>query len=165
MITRLGELSLTDVVPILATLREALAVAQGIGITNLSAQLSGLGQVLAAITVAPPNLGATIQAAAATVASLQASIGGPTVTLQVGAITSLLASLNFQLGQLIAIQIPDPNVSAYVYEGPSAALGGELQAAIDTSLPGVPATTYAIILATTSAPAWVLLGGAFKLST
>jgi hypothetical protein len=157
MITRLGELSLNAAVPLLAQFSVALSDANGIAIPQLRAQLAGLGNVLAAISVAPPALGATITAALATVASLQAAIGGPTVTLQIGAIQAQITLLNASLGRLVAsanLAIPSATVSVYVFDGLSSDLGLELQSAINGSLPGAGGHANALILATTSAPAW-----------
>jgi hypothetical protein len=164
MITRLGEMSLSDVLPLLREMQAALASAQGIAISQLEAQLAGIGNVLAAITVAPPALGATITAALETVAQLQAAVSGPTVTLQANALLALQAQLEAQLEALtISIAIPDANVSAYLYTGAKSSIGAELQAAIDADLPG-SGTTYALILATTSQPAWVAVGEVFRTS-
>jgi hypothetical protein len=166
MITRLGELSLSDVVPLLAEMAAALSAAQGIAVPEITAKLAGLANILGAITVAPPALGATITAALATVASLQAAISGPTVTLQAAAIASLIAELNVSLGLLtVSIGIPDATVSAYVYEGASGSIGAELQSEINASLPGAPAAMHALIIATTSSPAWIAVGGVFRVST
>lgn len=163
MISRLGELSLSAVVPMLADMAALLSTAQGIAVPQLNAQLAGLANILGAITVAPPQLGATIEAAIATVASLQAAVSGPTVTLQASAIAALIAELNVSLGLLtVSISIPDAVVSAYVYEGPSSQIGVELQSEISASLPGAPNQTYALILATTSRPAWIAMAGVFE---
>lgn len=166
-VQRLGELSLSDVVPLLATFQASLQASVGIALPDLQGKLAGLGQILAAITVAPPELGATITAALATVASLQAAISGPTVTLELAAIAGLIAELNVSLGVLTAaagLSIPSANLSAYVYTGPTGQLGAEVQAALDADLPGAPAQTFALILATTSAPAWATAGAVLKLS-
>lgn len=163
----LGELSLTAAVPLLAAFNASLQVAIGFGIPELTAKLDGLGGILAAITVAPPDLAGTIDAAIETVASLQLAIGGPTVTLEAAAIVALIAELNVQLELLTAaaaLSIPSANLSAYVYEGPTGQLGAEVQAVINGDLPGAPAHTYALILATTSSAAWASAGLVFKLS-
>jgi hypothetical protein len=166
MIVRLGELSLSDVVPLLADMQAALTLAQGFAVPELEAKLAGLANVLAAITVAPPSLGATITAALSTVASLQASISGPTATLQVSAIATLIAQLELQLAALtVSISIPGASVSAYVYDGPSADIGVELQGAINIDLPGAPAHMNALILATASRTAWIAMGRVFEVGT
>jgi hypothetical protein len=167
MITRLGEVSLSSVVPLLAEYQVALTFSGNLGVTELSAKLEGLANVLGAITVAPPSLGATITAALETVASLQAAIGGPTVTLQASAIVALIAELEVQVAALTAaldLAIPDATISAYVYEGPSGSIGVELQSEINGSLPGAGGTAYALILATSSAAAWVQMGLVFRTS-
>lgn len=167
MITRLGQLSLASVVPLLAAMQAGLGVATGLAIPELQGKLGGLANVLAAITIAPPALGATITAALATVASLQAAISGPTVTLQAAAITSLIAELGVSLASLTAVAalaIPGGNLSAYVYDGPSGQIGTELQSAITGDLPGVPAHTNALILATTDSTAWAAAKLVFKTS-
>lgn len=165
MITRLGELSLAAVVPLLAEMQLGLAASTGIAIPELQGKLTGLGNVLAAITVAPPALGATITAALATVASLQAAIAGPTVTLQVDAIAGIIAELNVSLGTLTAaaaLSIPSAVLSAYVYSGPSGSIGSELQTEINGSLPGAGGHCDALILATTDRAAWAAAQVVFK---
>lgn len=164
-VVRIGELSLSAAVPMLASMASLLSTSQGIAIPQLNAQLAGLANVLAAINVAPPALGATITAALATVASLQAAISGPTITLQATAIAVLIAELNASLALLtVSITIPDAVVSAYVYTGPSSQIGAEVQSEILASLPGAPGQTYALILATTSSTAWASMGTVFKVT-
>jgi hypothetical protein len=167
MIIRLGELSLSAVVPLLAAFEAALVASLGIATPELNGKLAGLLNVLAAITIAPPELGATITAAIAVVANLQAAISGPTITLQATAIASLIAELNIQLGILTAaaaLAIPSGVLSAYVYDGPSGQIGTELQSEITSSLPGAPAHTSALILATTDSAAWVAAGLVFRIT-
>lgn len=168
MITQLGELSLSAVVPLLAQFSVALSGANAFAIPQLQAQLTGLGNVLAAITVAPPALGATITAALATVASLQAELalggGGPIVTLQVGTITAQITALNATLASLVAnatLTIPSATVSVYVFDGASGNLGVELQSAVNGSLPGVGGHANALIIATTSPTDWAAVGTVF----
>jgi hypothetical protein len=163
----LGEISLSAAVPLLAEFQLALSASLGIATPELDAKLAGLTGILAAITVAPPDLTGTIEAAIATVANLQASIGGPVVTLEAAAIIGLIAELNVSLGILAAgaaLSIPSANLSAYVFDGESANLGAELQSAINADLPGVPARTYALLLATTSSSAWTAAQLVFKTS-
>ena len=157
MITYLGELSLSAAIPLLAQFASALSDANGIAIPQLQAQLTGLGNVLNAITVAPPALGATITAALATVASLQAAIGGPTVTLQAAAIALQISDLTASLAGLVAnagLSVPSSSVSAYVFDGPSANLGAELQSAVNGTMPSVGGHANALIFATASPTAW-----------
>ena len=165
MITRIGELSLSDVVPLLAEMSALLSTAQGIAVASLQGQLSGIANVLGAITVAPPSLGATITAALATVASLQAAISGPTVTLQATALLALQAELEAQLALLtVSLPIPNASVSAYVFDGHSSAIGAELQSEINGTLPGVSPgdRTRALILATTTSAAWEAMAQVFR---
>lgn len=168
MITELGELSLSAAVPLLAEFSVALSAANGVAIPQLEAQLTGLGNVLAAITLAPPALGATITAALATVASLQAVLalggGGPVVTLQLGTIAAQITLLTGSLGSLVAsasLSIPSASVSVYVFDGASGDLGVELQSAVNGSLPGAGGHANALILATASPSAWAALGTVF----
>jgi hypothetical protein len=156
-ITHLGELSLSAAVPLLSQFSAALTLANGFALPELDVKLAGLGNVLAAITVAPPALGATITAAQAVVASLQAAVSGPTVTLQAAAIAALIADLTTLLGTLTAsasLSIPSGTLSAYVFDGPSGNLGAELQGAVNGTLPGAPAHANALILVTTSPADW-----------
>jgi hypothetical protein len=168
MIIRLGQISLSDVVPLLADMAALLSTAQGIAVAQLTAQLAGIANVLGAITVAPPALGATISAALATVASLQAAISGPTVTLQATALLALKAELEAQLAILTtSLPIPNATISAYVYDGNSGSIGAELQSEIIASMPGSSPSdrTRALILATTSSAAWEALAGVFKVTS
>jgi hypothetical protein len=167
MITRLGEISLAAAVPLLAEFQAALSLSSSIALPDLEAKIGGLGGVLAAITVAPPALVATIEAALETLASLEAAIGGPTVTLQATAIIALLAELNASLDALtagLAISIPSAVLSAYVYSGPSALIGVELQSSINASLPGVGGHCDALILATADRPAWAAASLVFRVA-
>lgn len=164
MITRLGELSLASAVPLLATFQAAIGTATGLSLPMLQAQILGLGNVLAAISVAPPSLGATITAAIENVAQLQAAISGPTVTLQLPAITAKLAELAISLGALTAaaaLSIPSGTVTVYVFDGASGVIGGELQAEVNANLPGAPAHANALILMTTSGADWAACGEVF----
>lgn len=160
MITALGELSLAAAVPLLATFRAALASTTAFAIPQLEAQLAGLTNVLSAITVAPPSLGATIEAAIANVVQLQAAISGPTVTLQMPAIVAKLGELALSLGTLTAaaaLSIPSGTVAAYVFDGARANLGAELQAALGSA----PAHANALILVTSTPADWLACKAVF----
>ncbi len=155
--TRIGERSISDLVPLLAEAQVQITASVGVGQPEITGKLAGLAGVLAAITVSPPDLSGTITAALAVVAQLQAAIGGPTVTLEAAAIAALIAELEVSLGVLAvaaSFSIPTANLSAYVFEGPTGNFGVELQAALNADLPGAPAQTFALVLATTSAAAW-----------
>jgi len=158
VITNLGELSLVAAVPMLATFKTSLDAVTAISLPDLQSQLDGLGNVLAAITVAPPELDDTIAAALATVAQLQAAISGPVVTLQAEAILAKLGDLSVSIGTLTAaaaLAIPGGTVSAYVFDGASSVIGVELQAAINGSIP--PGHANAVILVATSPADWAAL--------
>lgn len=166
MITVLGELTVQAAVPLLAQFSAGFTAAANASIPELNAKLLGLNNVLTAITVAPPALGATITAALQTVASLQAAIGGPTVTLQPAAILAQIALLTAQLDALTAavsaLVIPVATMSVYSFDGNSPNLGAELQAAINTTLPGAGGHANALILATTSPSAWAAMQLVFE---
>ena len=92
-----------------------------------------------------------------TVAQLTAAIGGPTVTLQLPAITAKISELTLSLGTITAgaaLSIPSGVVTVYVFDGASGVIGGELQAEVNASLPGAPAHANALILMTTSGADW-----------
>lgn len=166
MISVLGELTLEAAVPLLAQFSVGFAGASGFAIPEINAKLLGLNNVLVAITVAPPALGATITAAIKTVASLQAAIGGPTVTLQPAAIAAQIALLTAQLNALTAavgaLVIPAATISAYSFDGSSPNIGAELQAAINATLPGAGGHANALILATTNPSAWAAMQLVFE---
>lgn len=156
-IATVGVLSFADIVPLLLTFKAGIDASTGIAIPEISAKIAGLNGILGALTVAPPDLAGTIDAAIQTVTQLQAAIGGPTVTLEIGAITAQLAELSAQLGTLTAaadLTIPAGSLAVYVYDGPSGSLGAELQAAVNASLPGAPGHANALILVTTSPADW-----------
>lgn len=166
-VQRIGDLSLAEAVPLLAAMASSLSVAVGFAQPELEAKLAGLGQVLAAIQVAPPDLEGTIEAAIAVVGQLEAAVSGPTVSLEIAAIVALIAELNVSLGQIAlaaALEIPSGTLSAYVFDGPTANFGAEMQTALNATLPGAPASTHALVLATTSAPAWVAASAVFKVT-
>ena len=164
-VTYLGELSISAAVPLLAEFSAGFATANGFATPQLNAQLGGLNNVLAAITVSPPALADTILAAQKTVLSLQAAIGGPTVTLQPVAIATQIAALTAILNSLTALAgaliIPSASISAYVFDGASSALGAELQAQLNVTMPGVGGHANAIILATSSPSAWAAMQTVF----
>ena len=166
-VIRIGELSLSSAIPILATFQASLTASVGIGLPEIQGKLAGLANVLLAITVAPPALGATITAAITTVASLQAAISGPTVTLQVAAITALIAELNLQLGTLTVaagLSIPSATLSAYVYDGSVGNFGVEVGSELSASLPGPPGHCNALIFATTDSAQWAAASVALRTS-
>lgn len=163
-VTYLGELTLDAAVPLLADFSVALQGANAFALPEINAKLTGLGNVLSAITVAPPSLGATIVAAQQTVLSLQAAIGGPTVTLQAASIAAQISDLTAMLGDLVAnaaLAIPSASVSVFAFDGAAASLGVELQSAVDLSLPGAGSHANALILATKSSSAWTAMQGVF----
>jgi hypothetical protein len=164
VITQLGVLSLADIVPLLAAFKAAIDASTDIAIPEINAKIAGLGNVLGALTIAPPDLAGTIAAAIQTVAQLQAAIGGPTVTLEIAAITAQLSVLSGQLGTLTAaagLTIPTGSLSVYVFDGASGNIGAELQAAVDASLPGAPGHANALIIVTTSPADWAAAGEVF----
>jgi|GEM_PF-4258399 len=166
-VARLGELSIGAAVPLLATFHASLQAAIGFALPELQAKLAGLAQVSAALTIAPPDLTGTISAALATVASLQAAVSGPTVTLEITAIASLIAELGVQLATIeaaAALSIPSASLSLYAFEGPTGSFGAELQTALNEDLPGAPANTFALVLATTVAASWAAAQAVFRTS-
>lgn len=167
MITQLAELSFAEMIPLLAAFKTGLDVSVGFALPDIQAKLSGLNNCLVAITVAPPDLEGTIDAAIANVAQLQAAIGGPSVTLEAEAIAALIADLNTQLDQIMAaagLSIPDGALSVYVFDGSSSTIGAELQVAVNASLPGAPGHANALILVTTSPSDWAAAEEVFKTS-
>ncbi len=151
-VIRIGELSLSSAIPILATFQASLTASVGIGLPEIQGKLAGLANVLLAITVAPPALGATITAAITTVASLQAAISG---------------ELNLQLGTLTVaagLSIPSATLSAYVYDGSVGNFGVEVGSELSASLPGPPGHCNALIFATTDSAQWAAASVALRTS-
>lgn len=167
MITTLGELTFEQQIPLLAAFKSGLDVSVGVSIPDIEAKLAGLNQVLLSITVAPPDLSGTIDAALQTVTQLQAAIGGPSVTLEAEAIATAIAELEAQLDLIMSasgLTIPSGALSVYVYDGSSSTIGAELQSAVNASLPGAPGHANALILVTTSPADWSAASEVFKTS-
>lgn len=171
MITRLGELTISDLIPALSAFRAALDVSLGFSLPELQAKLAGLANILVSITLVPPSVGATLIAAIEMVAELQIQINAPRIGVDVDAILALIAELNLTLGKLtlalqLSLNFPGAglSLSAYAYTGRTDAIGNELQTDLLASLPfaSPSATTYALIIATTAQPAWVQLGQIVK---
>ncbi len=169
----LGQISLGAAIPTMVTLNADFVISLNSSLLALNAQLIGAANVAVSLTIAPPQLLATIDAAIAMVASLEAalSIEGPTITLQASAVLALVASLEIQIGLIevalsLALQLDGllaSTVAAYSYTGPVPAIGSELAAELVSNPPG-PANNDAlgILLVGTTPGAILALQGIFK---
>jgi hypothetical protein len=128
--------------------------AQGIALAQLQPKLAGLLNVSAALTIGPPSLAVTIQGAIAAVAALQASITGPTITLQAAAVLDLIASLQAQIALLLQFSVlfGSAGVHAYVYDGRNSGFAQQVNAVLPNGFPGAAASSgaNAIVLGCTS---------------
>ena len=87
---------------------------------NLAAQIAGIIEAQARLTVTPPTLAGNIQIATEILASLQAAvaIGLPTVDFQFAALAEVLAALQAQLAAIVDLRLGELGVSLYTYDGP-----------------------------------------------
>jgi len=164
----LGELSLGQAMPLAALVNAALVGAVGVGIGQLRAKLEGLARMQVALTVGPPTIAATIEGAIKTVARLEASIGGPVITLQVAAIVALIGELTAQIGVLnaqLALQFPlGGNVHLYSFDGRASELGPQLTSATAGGFPGGAPTDHAnaLVIATVEPATWLSMQAVFS---
>lgn len=133
----------------------------GYALAELQPKLAGLLNVSAALTIGPPSLGLTITGAIQAVAALQASITGPTVTLQAAVVLDLIAALQAQIALLLNFQalLGTAGIHAYVYDGTNSNFATVVNGALSSGFPGAPPANpaNAVILATTSPVAWSAL--------
>lgn len=151
-LTYLGELSIGAICP-LAVAAQADIFAQ------LQAQLAGLLQLQAQLTITPPTIGANIKLVAQLLAGLEVSIGLPGIDFQLTAVAALIAQLNLSLGLLLELEVlfGTAGVFAYAYEGDALSFGPQLSAALASGWPdgtGVAAKSNGIVLATVSPVTW-----------
>lgn len=139
----------------LPTTLEATAIALG----EVQAQVAGQLNVQAALTIGPPSYQATLDAAAALVASLQ--VTGPTATLQVSAIGDILLELQASLALLLALSatLGASGVHGWLYEGRADGAGPGISGAIGAAPPGAQPSDESLaitLMATTPAAATAL---------
>lgn len=157
-----GSITIGGAVPLLNTANAALTLSASATLPNITAQLEGLANVSVALTIGPPDIAGTITATAEVLLQLQASISGPTVSLEIAAILSLIAELEVELGNIqlavglaasIDLVLGQSGVFVYSYEGTVSALGPELSAALLANPPGLPGNTAGGVLLVGSTPA------------
>jgi hypothetical protein len=90
------------------------------------------------VGVSPPTLAAKIEAAAALLASLQASVGLPEVNVSVAVMADVIFSLQAQLSVLLALQNAMLTAGVYVFthHGLTPTYGPEMQTKIAAIAPG-----------------------------
>lgn len=165
-----GGLSIGGAIPMLALTNVNLSASVAVSLPDLNARLVGLLNVSAALTISPPDLTATINAAIATVVSLQAAISGPTVTLQISAIASVTAQLQLEVGALEAFVdfsvnldgLLSSSVAAYTYSGIVSQAGPEIEAVLAANPPGAASNqSFGVLLIGTTPAAIAALGEIF----
>lgn len=169
---KIGELSLGAAMPTALEAKGAIDASTAIALPDLEARIAGITNIQTALTVAPPQLAATISAAQKTVTALQAAVEGPTVTLQASAVGSLLAELQATLGSLqaqisfagdLGVMLGTAGIHLYKASGdPATAVGDALRSTIDGSPPGTSSDPVgAVVLAASAPPAITKLGEFF----
>jgi hypothetical protein len=122
-------------------------------------------KVFAALTIKPPALAANIEAVQKVAAHLALAVEGPTVTLQIAAITGLIAQLNVQIAAALAFQatLGTAGVQVFAYDGTAASLGSEVTSATGAGLAGGAPGDHvnALILATSIPATWAAMQAFF----
>jgi hypothetical protein len=146
-----GEVTFGQALPIGLQASAAISASVGLVLPQITAQIEGLIELSARLTLTPPTLAANLTAALALVAALEASIsvGAPGIDFQLAAVAELLASLQLSLGALNAqlafalsldVLFGTGGVLMYAYSGTADGITAAAQSAF-ASLPGVdPAT-------------------------
>jgi hypothetical protein len=152
LLTPLGVFTLGQALPGLAILDAFARAADATARVQLLAQLKGLLNVSAALTI-PPLPSVTVVAAAKVAAQLaiNPSIAAP--SLQLSANAKLLADIQAKLGITVpAFDLGAAGIAAYHYEGAVGEFSGKLGNAIGGGLPGGSATDvcFATVLVTTA---------------
>lgn len=151
---------------------EAMAALQ-VQLPKIEAQIAGLIALQAKLSIQPPTLAASLDAALAIAASIEAaiSLGMPGVDFQLAAVLELLAQLQIELASItaalaISVSLGAAGVHLYAYSGQAAQLGGEFQSELATGFPGGQPTdqTYAVMLATTLPATKIALEAVFQVS-
>ncbi len=146
-----GEVTFGQALPIGLAASAGISASVGLVLPSIQAQITGLIELQARLTLTPPTLAANLDAAIALVAALEASIsvGVPGVDFQLAAVAELLASLQLSLGALNAqlafalnleVLFGTGGVLMYHYSGTADGIVVAAQSSF-ASLPGVdPAT-------------------------
>lgn len=154
MITELGSMSIGTLCP-----SSLSAVASLLG--QLQANLSGLLKVQAALTVSPPSLSANISGVAKVAASLALAVEGPSVTLQISAVASLIAQLQVQVSALVALMasLGTAGVAVYAFDGTASELGTQVSSVTSSGIVGGAPGDHAnaLVLATTIPATWLAM--------
>lgn len=132
----IGQLSVGQCVPTTASMVATL-------LADFNAKLAGALQLQASVTLTPPTLAASLEAALALVAALQAqialsiSLGLPEVSVDLTVMLSVIADLNASIAGLLTLQVALGTAGVYVikHEGPSETHGPDVQQIVDNIAP------------------------------
>src|SRR5690606_11162615 len=174
VITYLGSKSLGECVPVAVQAQASLDAQLSAQLPEIQAKLEGFGTVLMSLTVSPPDVQGSIDAALQTVASLQASlsVSGPSVTLQIDTITQAVAELQVQLAQVqaqlalsaqLGASFGASGIHLLAYDGRLGSFGNELQGAL-SPVGDSNNRAQALVLVTTSSAAWSAMSTIFGVS-
>jgi hypothetical protein len=164
-LTYVGSLTLGAIFPSMLDAAARLDAVCAISLPNLQAKVTGLLNMMAAMTITPPSLAANVTACAAVLASLQAklALGLPGIALDVSALATLLASIEGDLGSIqaavsfsaeLAALLGTAGVHLWAYTGRADSLGAPLTAALAGGPPGggSPSDAMAAIVCAATAP-------------
>lgn len=143
-----GVLNLGQAVPLAVTADAQITAVKTPTIAQLQARLAGIVQAMAAMTVTPPTAAANLEAAAAIVTALEASIvlGVPSVDFQIAALAKAKLEIEVALGELdvsLGININTPGVYLYRYTGRNDLIASGFYNALGTGLPGAAPDQHA----------------------
>lgn len=133
----LGFKTLGQVVPIALSATAGIDVAVGISLPEVQAKITGIIEMQAQLTLNPPSLATSLTALLSLVTQLEAAIalGLPSASLDLSAVAVALAELNVTLGQLTAqlslaadinAILGSPGVALYRYTGSLEPLASQL---------------------------------------
>lgn len=169
-ITEQGSLSLAQVCPFLGLSATAINVSAGAAISEVGAKVTGLLNVVTALSL-PQVPALAIAGAGQALLALEATVAVPEpvqLTAVLAALAELQASLvNLQAQLAFGVSLGElgsaPGIAGYTYSGTTDSLGPELGAHTSQGLPGGGPNDQcnAIILATTIPATWAAMAQVF----
>ena len=144
--TFVGQLTLGACIPTAAEAAAQISAGVGVSFSEVSAKLAGALDAQAQLTINPPSLATSLQAALDMVTNLQAAValGLPGAIFDVSGVLSVIAELQATLGQLqasldfaasLGLTLGTPGFYLYRYSGDVGQLGNGLQAELSGGLP------------------------------
>lgn len=168
-LTPIGSLTISQVVPFLASAQSQVNFALNVAVPALKAQIKGLLAAQVQLATTPPSISGNAKIAAAVAASIKA----PQVGFKISFLVKLLASLQATLGALqaqitlagnVAATLGAPGIAAYSFTGITGELGTLMSALTSAGLPignGPNDQCNALVLACTTFSTKPLMASVF----